>query len=307
MIASRVTRQSLNCLMIALVGMSSGIATAQVGAEDLPESLVLDGVVRDFRARNNDGGHIDFEWRPQRASGSGSYGLYTDMVQDELDAQGRPVFKTRGRRVTGKWKDDSGQPILSPRDYIDSMSGDQSGSKEGEGLCVHSAESFSQWFRDVPGVNVSTAQPITLRQESGTNKYVFDDRTDPFFSDRGGFFPINGELYGNYNNTNKNFHFTFSLETEFIYEADSGQQFTFIGDDDVWVFIDGKLVIDLGGVHGAESQRIDLDRLNWLHDGETYSLHFFFAERHTTQSNFRVETTLKLRSVDVPTSAAVFD
>jgi len=310
------TRRSLNCLMIALVGMSTGIASAQrdLPREDhadahaeLPPSLVLDGVVRDFRARNQEGGHIDFQWRPRRASGSGAYGLYVDMVEDELDEAGRPVFKTRGHRVTGKWRDAQGNNIMSPRDYIDSRAGDRSGSKEGEGLCSHSAESFSQWYRDVPGVNISVAQPITLQLDAGSGKYIFDDRTDPFFLDRGGFFPINGELYGDYNNTNKNFHFTFSLETEFNYEADSGQQFTFIGDDDVWVFIDGKLVIDLGGVHGAERQTIDLDRLNWLNNGDTYSLHFFFAERHTTASNFRVETTLRLRSVDVPTSAAVFD
>ena len=42
-------------------------------------------------------------------------------------------------------------------------------------------------------------------------------------------------------------------------------------------------------------------------DGEVYSLHFFFAERHTTQSNFRVETTLQLRDISVPTVSALHD
>jgi fibro-slime domain-containing protein len=304
---------ALGCLILATCGLTAGIAQAQAANagndqhSHLPETLVLDGVVRDFRDRGHASGHPDFQWQPRNSNNSGSFGLYTDIVRDELDAEGKPVFKSRGRKVNSKWRNAAGQNIMPPREYIDSRPGDQSGSKDNEGTAVHTAEGFAQWFRDVPGVNLSMALPITLQRAAGTNRYVFDDRSDAAYSGKGGFFPVNGELYGNYSNTGKNFHFTFELETEFVYSANSGQVFTFIGDDDVWVFIDGKLVIDLGGVHGAESQTIDLDRLNWLRDGETYSLHFFFAERHTTQSNFKIETTLQLRTINLPTSAAVFD
>jgi fibro-slime domain-containing protein len=55
------------------------------------------------------------------------------------------------------------------------------------------------------------------------------------------------------------------------------------------------------------SQTIELDRLDWLEDGRSYSLSFFFAERHTTQSNFRIETTLELRTVQLPPTAALYD
>jgi len=48
-----------------------------------------------------------------------------------------------------------------------------------------------------------------------------------------------------------NYHFTFELNTKFIYKK--RQIFSFFGDDDVWVFIDKKLAVDIGGVHPQES------------------------------------------------------
>ncbi|MEO7093955.1 MAG: fibro-slime domain-containing protein, partial [Polyangiales bacterium] len=57
----------------------------------------------------------------------------------------------------------------------------------------------------------------------------------------------------------------------------------------------GKLVIDLGGVHGAEDAEVDLDARAaelGITKGKVYPLDFFFAERHTSESTFRIDTTL---------------
>jgi fibro-slime domain-containing protein len=147
-----------------------------------------------------------------------------------------------------------------------------------------SPENFDQWYRDVSGVNTSTTIEITLSPVSGHDGvFEYDDPE---------FFPIDGELFGNEGRMH-NYHFTLELATRFRYSG--GEVFTFSGDDDLWVFMNGRLALDLGGLHNELSDTIDLDaqagRLG-LELGEAYSLHLFFAERHTVESHFRIETTI---------------
>ena len=270
-------------------------------AEDTPESLTLTGVVRDFKERTVEGGHPDFERRPQRG-----FGYYVGNVAVNLDAEGKPVFSGNGYKVGGQWKNSSGRNICWR--LFDSSLGDTAASNRGSDTGgIQDEESYRLWFRDDPRVNKSRLLDIDLvRQADGS--YVFDSDANDVYSARGGFFPIDHQLYGNSggDGPDHNFHFTFELHTEFTYDADGTQVFTFRGDDDVWVFIDDKLVIDLGGVHGAIEQTVDLDRLG-LDDGEDYKLSFFFAERHRTQSNFRITTNLKLETIQLPTVTAAYD
>jgi fibro-slime domain-containing protein len=150
-------------------------------------------------------------------------------------------------------------------------------------------ENFNQWFNDVDGVNMSTEYSITLSPgANGVASYEND-----------AFFPIDNQLWGNEVNDH-NFHFTFELHTKFTYKG--GEVFSFRGDDDVWVYINKRLAIDLGGVHGVLFEEADLDASAsnlGITPGNEYTLDFFFAERHTTESNFLIETTIE-NLVSVP-------
>jgi fibro-slime domain-containing protein len=291
-----------------VLALTAGLALPGAASADdpyaaLPSQIQLVGIVRDFKARTDAGGHTDFEWAP-----TGGYGHYVGEVADALDTDGLPLFSSAGYKVSTEWHNSAGKNIIGPKPYLSAKSGDVAGARASTtGGSLHTADAFRQWYRDTPGMNLTSSVPITLVRQSNSNRYVFDDTIDARFHALGGFFPIDGQLYGNYGTTGHNFGFTYMIDTEFVFQRSQGQVFTFTGDDDVWVFIDGKLVIDLGGVHSAVQQTIDLDRCNWLQDGQTYSLKFFFAERHTTQADFRVETTLNLRNVQPPSTSALAD
>jgi fibro-slime domain-containing protein len=109
---------------------------------------------------------------------------------------------------------------------------------------------------------------------------------------RGGFFPIDGQLLGDYQATGHNFHFTFHMQATFTYDDAIGQMLEFEGDDDFWVFFDGRMVVDVGGRHPPRGQFVDLNRLG-LVDGQQYTLDFFSAERQTFGSNIRISTNIE--------------
>ena len=150
---------------------------------------------------------------------------------------------------------------------------------------------FNQWYKDVP-VDPITGQEINRTTTTWLPLSVSPTVPGLFVYENTSFFPIDNQLFGN-EGLPHNYHFTMMVQTEFVYVG--GEEFYFEGDDDMWVFINRKLAIDLGGIHTPMTASISLDeRAKYLGitPGGRYRLDFFFAERKTVQSDFTVRTTI---------------
>ncbi|MBC8132006.1 MAG: fibro-slime domain-containing protein [Deltaproteobacteria bacterium] len=144
---------------------------------------------------------------------------------------------------------------------------------------------YGQWYRDVPEFNVRSEIDIALTPDPA--------RAGTFVYDNDVFFPLDNMAFGN-QGRDHNFHFTTEVHFDFPYRG--GEVFTFRGDDDLWLFVNGHLAIDLGGVHGAMTGTVNLDadaaKLG-ITPGQTYRMDIFHAERHTSRSTYHIETTLQ--------------
>jgi len=160
---------------------------------------------------------------------------------------------------------------------------------------------FQTWFHDTPGVNLGESLTLQFERDpaklADPNAYYYDSSLMGCgAASCPGFFPIDGQLLMNEGNPH-NYHMTFELHLKFKYHA--GQVFTFKGDDDIWVFVDQKLGLDLGGIHNEVTGQLNLDTLG-LTEGQIYPLDFFWCERHVVGSNLRIETSLEVTSCGEP-------
>jgi fibro-slime domain-containing protein len=157
------------------------------------------------------------------------------------------------------------------------------------GTSLSTKANFDQWYRYAPGVN----KPYLVDLE-----FVSNGAISTFESSL--FFPLDGAGWGNNGNgvdgKPHNLGFTTEVHLEFVYNG--GETFRFDGDDDLWVFINGQLVVDLGGTHPAASGSIAVDSLG-LSVGHQYPLDLFNAERDPPGSDFQADTDLQFTNCGI--------
>jgi len=261
---------------LSSAGASGQGGSSAGGSSGSSQCAGLFGVVRDFKMNTGTGGHPDFQLPNPRQTAE--VGIVTDTLGDD----GKPIYANPPAGGTTSTKDN-----------------------------------FDQWYRTVDGVNIPfiVGLHFVANPSAGNGVVTFAASLGAAATNPGGgpgrnrdagvtptsggssYFPVD-ELGWKDNaaaddGKQHNFAFTTEIHTTFMYNG--GEKFTFQGDDDVWVYINKKLAIDLGGIHVQLQATVDLDAQAatlGISKGNSYDLAVFNAERHTTQSNFRIDTTL---------------
>ena len=96
----------------------------------------------------------------------------------------------------------------------------------------------------------------------------------------------NGVPHNNY------FGMNFAVQFELVEDYVGPLNYLFFGDDDMWVFLDGQLVCDIGGVHSSVGEYVNL--WDYIEKGTagTHTLSFFYTERGASGSSCYMQFTL---------------
>ncbi|NNB91201.1 DUF4215 domain-containing protein [Corallococcus exiguus] len=238
--------------------LEDGFACVRV-TDTLPNAVEIPVVYRDFRGKGQPvGGKYPAAIHPDFDDKNGSEkGIVGAEFQGKLNAKGKPTYAKEG-----------------------TTSGTTSG-----------AANFNQWYNDVKDINLTEVSTLKLNRLGTTGAtYRFDNPA---------FFPLDNSGWvglGLENRGANNHNFSFTSETRYWFQFKGNELLEFNGDDDVWVYINGTLALDLGGVHGALDGSVNLadatvvSKLGLVKD-KIYEVVVFQAERHQSASSYKLTLT----------------
>jgi fibro-slime domain-containing protein len=243
--------------------------------------------------------------------------LCAGLVQPTLDSQGKPVRANITGNPNcvglGSQANRHAGPFAT---LCEPMTNPDIGNPLPPAYVIFSATSFSYWYRDRPLVANQTTfsnlelLPIGQGQFQVTFQNAVDDGGMSLHN--GGLFPLDRLVWGaeplvcqlrvgqmawpywttitNGCTASHNYHFT--SEVRYVFPYQGGETLSFLGDDDVWVFVNGRLAVDLGGIHEQSPGAITINAANQatfgMTPGNLYEIVVFHAERHPIDSNYQL-------------------
>ena len=153
-------------------------------------------------------------------------------------------------------------------------------------------DNFARWFNAIDGTNVVY---------DGTINLVYSAEQETFEYGSEAFYPLNGN--GDIAKDGNNHLFTMNLGAPFRVLKNGKEEFTIMADDDTWVFVNGRLVLDMGGIHDATTGvfRVNkegevyasVDGIDFAYSGvkledDSAIIRVFHADRDSKDSVFRV-------------------
>jgi fibro-slime domain-containing protein len=168
---------------------------------------------------------------------------------------------------------------------------------------VASAASFKEWFTSTPAVNKVVDIEMTAAKRSPSSPLY------AFGGDEMGWYPIDGKGQGNVDIVSPdvavgeeitldpmhNQLFSTKIEAQFYYQGGKNETLISESDDDSWIFINGKLAVENGGLHGFIPASVKLDEAAaklGIKPGKHYPITFFYAERQFGAAKYRVTSNM---------------